>query len=90
MELKNIIFILFFVTAILLFTWSCRNLIRYMLVAKKNDERFNNYGKRLKRVWQVAFIQTKLLRDPKAGILHLLIFWGFVLFLFAVVESIIQ
>ena len=35
-------------------------------------------------------MQTKLLRDPKAGILHLFIFWGFILFIFAVLESIIQ
>ncbi|OGU76730.1 MAG: Fe-S oxidoreductase [Ignavibacteria bacterium RBG_16_34_14] len=90
MELKNIIFILFFILAVSIFSWSCRNLIRYMLVAKKKDDRFNNAGKRLKKVWTVAFVQTKLLRDPKAGILHLLIFWGFVLFLFAIIEVMIQ
>ncbi|MGZ8508713.1 MAG: respiratory nitrate reductase subunit gamma, partial [Bacteroidia bacterium] len=61
-----------------------------MMVGKKKDDRFNFVGRRLKRVWTIAFVQTKLLRDPKAGILHLLIFWGFVLFLFAVVEAIIQ
>ena len=61
-----------------------------MLVAKKKDERFDNPGKRLTRLWKIAFMQTKLLRDPKAGILHLFIFWGFVLFIFAVLESIIQ
>lgn len=61
-----------------------------MLVAKKKDDRFDKIGVRLKRVWVIAFAQTKLLRDPKAGILHLIIFWGFVLFLFAVIEAIIQ
>jgi len=30
------------------------------------------------------------MRDPKAGILHLFIFWGFVLFIFAVLETITQ
>ncbi len=90
MELKNIIFILFFLLAMGFFIWSCRNLIRYMLVAKKKDERFNEIGQRLKRVWNIAFAQTKLLRDPAAGTLHLLIFWGFILFLFAVVEALIQ
>jgi Fe-S oxidoreductase len=61
-----------------------------MMVAKKKDDRFDRVGQRLKRVWSVAFAQTKLLRDPPAGILHFLIFWGFVLFLFVVVETIIQ
>jgi len=90
MHLKNIIFILFFVFAIGLFLWSFRNLFQYMMVAKKKDDRFDRAGERLKRVWTVAFAQTKLLRDPPAGTLHFLIFWGFVLFLFVVVETIIQ
>ncbi len=90
MELKNIIFIIFFLMAMGFFIWSCRNLIKYMLVAKKKDDRFDNIGQRLKRVWNIAFAQTKLLRDPSAGILHLLIFWGFILFLFAVIEALIQ
>ena len=90
MELKNIVFILFFAAAVSFFIWSCRNLILYMQVAKKKDDRFDSAGRRLKRVWTVAFAQTKLLRDPKAGVLHLIIFWGFVLFLFAVIEAVIQ
>src|ERR1039457_5654395 len=90
MEIKNIIFILIFFSASAFFIYSCRNLFRYMMVAKKKDYRFDHPGKRLSRLWKVAFMQTKLLRDPKAGILHLFIFWGFILFIFAVLESIIQ
>ena len=90
MQLKNIIFILFFIFAIGLFVWSCKKLYNYMMVAKKKDERFDKTGERLKNVWKIAFGQTKLLRDPPAGMLHFLIFWGFVLFLFVVVETIIQ
>ena len=90
MELKNIIFIVFFIAAVSLFTWSCRKFFKYMMAAKKKDDRFDRIGERFKRVWTVAFAQSKLLRDPKAGTLHFLIFWGFVLFLFAVLEAIIQ
>ena len=90
MELKNIIFVLFFLLAMGFFIWSCKNLLKYMLVAQKKDDRFDKIGTRLKRVWNIAFAQTKLLRDPSAGILHFLIFWGFILFLFAVVEALIQ
>jgi Fe-S oxidoreductase len=61
-----------------------------MLVAKKEDYRFDNIKERIKRVLIIAFAQTKLLRDPVAGLLHLFIFWGFMLFIFAVIESIIQ
>ncbi len=87
MELKNIIFIVFLIFALGLFTWSCRKLITYMLLTRKKDDRFDRPGERLKRVWTIAFAQTKLLRDPKAGLLHFTIFWGFVLFLFAVIEA---
>ena len=87
---KNFIFILFFIAALAFFVWSCRNLIRYMLVAKKQDNRFDNIGERIKRVLVVAFGQSKLLRDPIAGSIHFVIFWGFMLFLLAVLESIIQ
>ena len=90
MGLKNIIFIVVFLSAVGFFAWSCNNLYQYMLLAKKKDDRFNNFGQRLKRVWNIAFAQTKLLRDPIPGTLHLFIFWGFILFLFAVVEALIQ
>ena len=61
-----------------------------MFVAKKKESRFDAPVKRLARTWKIAFMQTKLMRDPKAGILHIFVFWGFVLFIFAVIETIIQ
>jgi len=90
MELKNIIFIIVFLAVFGFFAYSVNNLIKYLKVAKKKDDRFDNVPTRLKRVWNIAFAQTKLLRDPVAGTLHLLIFWGFVLFIFAVIETILQ
>lgn len=90
MELKNHIFILIFILAVGLFISSCRKLVLYMLAAKKKDNRFNSVGKRLLTVLKVGFLQSKLLRDPAAGVLHILIFWGFILFLFAVIETVIQ
>ncbi len=90
MGITNIIFIIIFISALGFFTWSSRNLIKYLLVAKKKDDRFDNVGKRIKNVLVIAFGQTKLFRDFKAGISHFIIFWGFVLFLFAVLEAIIQ
>lgn len=44
----------------------------------KPDDRFNDYGKRLKNVLTIAFAQTKILKgDLKAGLMHAIIFWGF-------------
>jgi Fe-S oxidoreductase len=50
--------------------------------------RLDNIGARVGRVAVIAFGQTKLLREPLAGALHFLIFWGFVVLLSAVLESI--
>ncbi len=88
--IKNVVFILVFLAAGGFFIYSCSKLIRYLKVAKKKDDRFDNIGTRLKRVWTIAFAQSKLLRDPVAGTLHFLIFWGFILFIIAVLESIVQ
>ncbi|MCJ7552486.1 MAG: (Fe-S)-binding protein [Ignavibacteriaceae bacterium] len=88
--IKNFIFVLVFLAASGFFIYSCFKLISYLKVAKKKDDRFDNIGERLKRVWTIAFAQSKLLRDPVAGTLHFLIFWGFILFIIAVLESIVQ
>ncbi|MGB5894737.1 MAG: heterodisulfide reductase-related iron-sulfur binding cluster [Ignavibacteriaceae bacterium] len=90
METKNIIFILVFFAVTAIFIYSSVNLIRYLLVAKKKDDRFDEPWQRIKRVIKIVFGQSKLLREPLAGSIHFLIFWGFVLFLILVVEAIIQ
>jgi len=90
MDLKNVIFCILFLAAVCFFIWSIRNKIRNLLTGRKQDNRFDNAGDRLKRVMSVAFAQTKIMRDAKAGILHVVIFWGFILFVFAVLEAIIQ
>jgi Fe-S oxidoreductase len=90
MTIKNYLFILVFLLAFGLLFWSCRNLFLYMRVAKKKDNRFGDIGKRIGNVIKIAFGQSKLLRDPFAGTVHFLIFWGFMLFLSVVVEAIIQ
>jgi Fe-S oxidoreductase len=90
MTLKNIIFIFVFIAAFGFLAWSLRNLFLYMKVAKKKDDRFSDVGRRIGNVIKIAFGQSKLLRDPVAGTVHFVIFWGFILFLFSVVEAIIQ
>lgn len=87
--LKNYIFIAVFIVAVGFFIYSCLRLISYLKLAKP-ENRFDKVGERLKNVLLIAFGQSKLLREPIAGVLHFLIFWGFMLFVFAVLEAIIQ
>ena len=57
MDIKNIVFIFVFIFAFGFFIFSVRNLIRYMLVAKKTDNRFDKIGTRLLNVLIYAFGQ---------------------------------
>jgi Fe-S oxidoreductase len=90
MGIKNVVFIIVFLASFGFFAFSVNNLIKYLKVAKKKDDRFDNIPSRIGKVLKIAFGQSKLLRDPVAGTLHFLIFWGFMLFIFAVLETIIQ
>jgi Fe-S oxidoreductase len=81
------VFLLLLLCALALFAWSLRRLIRYLKLGRE-ENRFGQPGKRIGRVLRIAFGQTKLLREPLAGSLHFLIFWGFVVLLAGVLESI--
>ena len=89
MTTKNLIFLVVFVLAMGLFSWSVARLIEHLRVGKP-ENRFDKPGTRLMKVLTVAFGQSKLLREPVAGLMHFFIFWGFVVLLSAVLESIAE
>jgi len=87
--IRAILFCLVFAAAIGFFARSCVQLVKSLSIGR-NEDRFGNIGARLRNVLVVAFGQSKLLREPLAGLLHFLIFWGFVILLTAVLEASIQ
>jgi len=87
MSVGSMLFTVVLVAAFALFARSVRRLRSYLMLGKPED-RFDDPGKRVGNVLRVAFGQSKLLREPFAGILHFMIFWGFVVLLAAVGESI--
>ncbi|MEE9429787.1 MAG: (Fe-S)-binding protein [Melioribacteraceae bacterium] len=89
MEVKNIVFILVFLSAFTFLGFNLKRLLSYLSVGQKED-RFDNVGKRISNVLKIAIGQSKILREPVAGTIHALIFWGFILFTVAVLEAIIQ
>ncbi len=89
MGLKNIIFIFVFIAAFSFLFYNFKRIISYLRVGQP-ENRYDRVPERILNVFKVAFGQTKILRDPIAGPMHFLIFWGFMIFLFEVVESIIQ
>lgn len=87
MSVQSSIFALVLVGALIFFAWNVRRLISYLRLGKK-ENRFDHVGVRIKNTLTIALGQSKILREPVAGILHVLIFWGFVVLLAAVLESI--
>lgn len=89
MDLRQIAFIIFFVTAVALFTRSIATLIKTLRLGKPED-RFDRVPQRLYNVFTIAIMQSKLFREPVAGILHALIFWGFIALSLVVIETILE
>ena len=87
--MKHIIFAVVFVAAMAAIVWSSWRLVKYLQVGKF-ENRFDDIAKRVGNVLKVAIGQSKLLREPVAGAIHAMIFWGFLVLLAAVIESIVE
>lgn len=89
MTVQSILFAVVLIVSLALFARRAGHLIAWLRIGKK-ENRFDRVGERVGNVLRIAFGQTKLLREPVAGILHVLVFWGFVILLAAVLESIAE
>jgi Fe-S oxidoreductase len=87
--LNSVLFAIVLIAALAFFASNAKRLIGYLRLAKP-ENRFDNIGQRIKNVLTIAIGQSKMMREPFAGLLHVLIFWGFIVLLGAVVESIIE
>ncbi len=84
--------ILFALVCLAAFAGIAINLRRLIATVRigKPENRTDRLGARITQTLRIAFAQTKLLRDPVPGLMHLGIYWGFLALLLAVVESIIE
>jgi Fe-S oxidoreductase len=87
MTIDSVFFALVLVGSFVMFGRSISRLIK-VLKTGKPENRFGDPGARLRKVLGIALGQSKLLREPLAGALHALIFWGFLVLLTAIAESI--
>jgi Fe-S oxidoreductase len=67
-----------------------RKLVALMRSAQRSDPRFDNPGSRLGSLLKYVVAQARMLRWPYSGVLHLLIFYGFVLLLSAILQGIVE
>lgn len=86
--IKNIVFLIVFISAALFFAKNVNRLISWLKLGKA-DNRFDNIGARIKQTLIVAIAQKKILRDKKAGPIHAGIFWGFLILLFSAANSVL-
>lgn len=87
--LKQIIFGLFTIFA---FGFLFYNLNRFSKILRlcRKERRTDRFGLRVKNAIKIALFQSKILREPFAGIVHVLIFWGFLALLFSASEAVFQ
>ena len=85
MEPANVFFLFVLVTAFACFSFSAQRLYRFLRIGK-DEPRWNDIGKRVWNLLSIGIAQRKILRDPVAGPLHALVFWGFVVLTVGSVE----
>ncbi len=84
------IFVLVLLFALGMFAYSAQRLVRYLRVGTGGDSRLNDIPRRLWNFLTIGIAQTRILRDPVAGPLHALVFWGFIVLQLGALEIIIQ
>jgi hypothetical protein len=89
METKSVVFLVVLSITLGVFFWSAR---RIMLFFRLTRPAFpvRNLGRRLSLTLKVALGQQKIFRMPVAGILHALVFWGFLVITIGSVEMVID
>jgi uncharacterized BrkB/YihY/UPF0761 family membrane protein len=83
---KSFVFTIVIIISLVLFFYNIFQFLKTLKIGKP-ENRFNQPLKRLKLVLSVAFGQSKILREPIPGIAHFLIFWGFIILLTAIIET---
>ena len=89
MGFSNIIFLLIFVGLITLFLINLKKII-FNINLGKNINRSDQKIDRWKNMFRVALGQSKMTRRPIAGILHIIIYIGFVIINIEMIEIVID
>jgi Fe-S oxidoreductase len=77
--LYPLVFAVFWGAALIFALAMARHLRVFAAARAEGPSPFDNIPARLIGLVEYAFIQTKMFQDPRAAILHLGIFWGFIL-----------
>ena len=89
MSPSNIVFVLFVVAATGFFALNVQRLVGYMRIGLP-DDRTDRPLRRLGNVFGIAIGQSKILREPVAGVMHAMIFWGFMVLTVGTIEFVLE
>lgn len=89
MTSQNVLFLFVLVAAFGYFSYNAQRLVRYLRVAHDED-RSDHPWTRLRNVLVIGIAQSKILRDPFAGILHAFVFWGFIVITLGTAEILVR
>jgi hypothetical protein len=76
---KQILFAISILITLGIFTYTMLRVFRYFKLTKPFP--VGNWGKRFGVMMKVAFGQTKIFRMPILGLMHALVWWGFIVIL---------
>jgi Fe-S oxidoreductase len=85
---ENVVFLFVLVVAVGFFALNVQRLLQYMWLGKP-ERRLDQPFLRAWNVLRVGIAQTKILRDPVAGVMHATIFWGFMVLTAGTLELLI-
>lgn len=89
MNTNQIIFIFFVIAAFGFFGYTVNKIIKVMGLTKKLS-RFDHIAERIKITLLVALGQSKMMKRPLAGVLHAVVWWGFLVITIGTLEMIID
>lgn len=86
---SSALFLLLLLATAVFFSKSVSRLIAGLQTGKPED-RFSSPGKRILATLKIALGQSKIMREPGAGLLHVLVFWGFLVLGIGLAEEILK
>ena len=89
MSAQSVVFLFVLTIAFGLFSLNVQRLVSYMRLGV-SDDRTDVPWQRIANVLRVGIAQTKILREPVAGLMHATIFWGFVVLTLGTIEIFLQ
>lgn len=87
--ITQLIFLIVLVAGIAFFTRNIRRVIRNIKLGRKVD-RSDNSGERWAKMGRIAIGQSKMVKKPVSGILHIIVYIGFIIINIEVLEIIID